>query len=71
MHITRAACLLVCAAVAYAKTVSYDFTIGYVTVSDSLVTRISEITSPPFPVYTALRILIGYRPPLMASLGKS
>ncbi|EMD88541.1 hypothetical protein COCC4DRAFT_208631 [Bipolaris maydis ATCC 48331] len=31
MHITRAACLLVCAAVAYAKTVSYDFTIGYVT----------------------------------------
>ena len=73
MHIPRAAYFLVCATVAYAKTVSYDFTVGYVTVSNSLVPpRISEIaSSSPSLAYTALRILIAYRPLLMASPDKS
>lgn len=71
MHIPRAAYFLVCATVAFAKTVSYDFTVGYVTVSNSLVPRIGEMASCLFQAYTALRILIGYRPPLMASPDKS
>lgn len=33
MHLLQVVCLLVCALVAYAKTVSYEFNVGYVTVS--------------------------------------